>query len=184
VEGLRLRVISLRYSSWSMRPWLALTHAGASFLTETVELPLAKQDLTAQADTTEEQDAMRELSARRAMGSITGKFPVLHVRDTPIHESLAICEWANDTYPAARLLPESALDRARARAISSEMATGFTQLRTHLSCHLFGRVPGFVRALDTLPAARALEQAARDAPAIAAYDDYVRSLGGDPVAAL
>lgn len=32
---LRLFVLSLRYSSWSMRPWLALTHAGAVFETET-----------------------------------------------------------------------------------------------------------------------------------------------------
>ena len=35
---LTLNVLSLRYSSWSMRPWLALTHAGANFETATVEL--------------------------------------------------------------------------------------------------------------------------------------------------
>jgi len=36
---LKLTVLSLRYSSWSMRPWLVLTYAGATFVTETVELP-------------------------------------------------------------------------------------------------------------------------------------------------
>ena len=36
---LTLTVLSLRYSSWSMRPWLVLTHAGAKFETETVTLP-------------------------------------------------------------------------------------------------------------------------------------------------
>ncbi len=34
---LKLTVLSLRYSSWSMRPWLALTHAGTTFGKETVE---------------------------------------------------------------------------------------------------------------------------------------------------
>lgn len=36
---LQLNVLSLRYSSWSMRAWLALQHAGARFSTKTVELP-------------------------------------------------------------------------------------------------------------------------------------------------
>jgi hypothetical protein len=36
---LELTVLSLRYSSWSMRPWLALTQAQAEFVTETVALP-------------------------------------------------------------------------------------------------------------------------------------------------
>jgi glutathione S-transferase len=243
--ALRLRVISLRYSSWSMRPWLALTHAGAEFATETVDLQLGKQDLIASDGATSEEDAARELRARRHKGSVTGLFPVLYVGDTPVHESLAICEWVNEAYPDARLWPDNALDRARARAIASEMASGFSQLRTQMSCHLFGRVPSFapnpatrreiarvfeiwsealdrsggpflfgafgiadamyfpvrtrfrtydvaipgnlgpyVRALDALPAVRALEEAARGAPPVAAYDEYLRSLGGNPVAAL
>ena len=67
----------------------------------------------------------------------------------PIHEVLAICEWANEAFPAAGLWPDDPLDRAEARALSSEMATGFPQLRTHLSCHPFARVPGFERTAET-----------------------------------
>jgi len=228
-----------------MRPWLALTHAGAPFQTETVDLQPGKQDLTARDDASSDESCARELGSRRAKGSVTGLFPVLYVGETPIHESLAICEWANEAYPAAGLWPEDALERARARAIASEMSSGFSQLRTHMSCQLFGRVPGFepspatrreiarvfeiwsealgrsggpflfgrfgiadamyfpvrtrfrtygiaipealvpyVNALDALPATRALEQIARTAPRILAYDDYLKSLGGDPVAAL
>ena len=143
MSRLRLRVLSLRYSSWSMRPWLALTHAGADFDTETVELELRKRDLTAQEDKELEGDATQELSTRRQKGSVTGLFPVLYVGDTPIHESLAICEWVNEAYPQANLLPEGTLDRARARAIACEMASGFAQLRSQMSCQLFGRVPSF-----------------------------------------
>jgi glutathione S-transferase len=242
VSDLRLRVISLRYSSWSMRPWLALTHAGAPFVTDTVGVQLDEQHAIAHPD---EDVARAELQKRRSEGSVTGLFPVLLVDGVPIHESLAICEWTNEAYPGAGLWPERAIDRARARAISSEMASDFTLLRTHLSCHLFARVPRFapdagtrreigrifeiwsealdrsggpflfgrfgiadamyfpvrtrfrtygvpipdtlapyVRSLDALPAVAALDRIARTSPRIPSYDDYVTSLGGDPLAGL
>ena len=44
MHDLLLRVLSLRYSSWSIRAWLALTQAGASFSVETA----AFEDLAAQ----------------------------------------------------------------------------------------------------------------------------------------
>jgi glutathione S-transferase len=130
---LKLTVLSLRYSSWSMRPWLALTHAGAAFVTQTVELPHMRKH----GETT-------ALAQRRALGSVRGLFPVLHVDGAPIHESLAICEYTADAFPSAGLWPESALRRAQARAICCEMLSGFTDLRSEMSCHLFGRFPGFV----------------------------------------
>jgi glutathione S-transferase len=227
-----------------MRPWLALTHAGASFETETAEIQLGKQNPSAPTAAAE-ADAARELSLRRTKGSVTGLFPVLYVDGTPIHESLAICEWVNEAYPDARLMPENALDRARVRAISCEMLSGFVHLRNHMSCHLFGRVPSmapdaatkrdiarvfeiwtealdrsggpflfgrfsiadamyfpvrtrfrtygvslpghlvpYVTALDALPAVRSLEAVARTAPVVPVYDEYIRSLGGDPLAGL
>jgi glutathione S-transferase len=129
---LKLTVLSLRYSSWSMRPWLALTHAGAAFETETVALPHMHK-----------QSEDTSLAQRRALGSVRGLFPVLRVDGTPIHESLAICEYVADAFPAAGLWPADAVRRAEARAISCEMLSGFTGMRSELSCHLFGRVPAF-----------------------------------------
>ena len=130
---LKLTVLSLRYSSWSMRPWLALTHAGATFDTETVELAhMQKQGVEPTS-----------LSDRRALGSIHGWFPVLRVDGIPIHESLAISEYVAEAFPDAGLWPEDSLSRALARAISCEMVSGFMNMRGELSCHLFGRVPGF-----------------------------------------
>lgn len=143
-SSLRLVVISLRYSSWSMRPWLALSHAGASFKTDTATPDLARQMLTpAGEDAALAKFAEDELKVRRQIGSVTGLFPVLYVDGQPIHESLAICEWVNETYPEARLWPDDAMDRAQARAISCEMATSFLNMRTQMSCHLFGRVSHF-----------------------------------------
>lgn len=245
MEPLRLSVLSLRYSSWSMRPWLALTHAGASFVTDTVEVELGKRSPNDATDGSRETSG-DTLAERRKLGSVNGLFPVLHTPGGAIHESLAICEWVNDTFPEAKLWPEDALERARARAISCEMISGFANVRTHLSSHLFGRTKGplaldapttrevarlfeiwrealarsggpflfgrfsiadcmyypvrgrfrsygiaipqeleaYVAALDETPAVRALEAVARTAPRIPAYDDYMRSVGGDPDAGL
>ncbi len=129
---LKLTVLSLRYSSWSMRPWLALYHTGAPFETETVALP----HMSRQSETT-------PLAQRRSLGSVRGLFPVLRVNGTPIHESLAICEYVADAFPDAHLWPAEPLHRAAARAICSEMVSGFTAMRNEMSCHLFGRVPSF-----------------------------------------
>jgi glutathione S-transferase len=129
---LKLTVLSLRYSSWSMRPWLVLYHTGAPFETETVALP----HMARQTETT-------SLAQRRSLGSVRGLFPVLRVDGTPIHESLAIAEYVADAFPEAQLWPAQSLHRAAARAICSEMVSGFTAMRNELSCHLFGRVPSF-----------------------------------------
>jgi glutathione S-transferase len=227
-----------------MRPWLALRHAGADFVTDTVEVELGKRNPNDTADAAQEKTG-EVLDARRKVGSVTGLFPVLHVDESPIHESLAICEWVNESFPDAMLWPTDTLARARARSLSCEMLTGFSNIRTHLSCHLFGRVrdmridaatraeiarvfelwddalassggpylfgrfsiadcmyfpmrtrfrsygvaiprglEAYVAALDAAPAVRALEEVARVAPRIPAYDAYLRSVGGDPDAAL
>lgn len=143
MSQLELTVLSLRYSSWSMRAWLTLTHAGAAFTSQTVALA----HMHKQGEST--------LTDRRALGSVHGLFPVLRVDGTPIHESLAICEYVAEAYPDAGLWPADALHRAQARAISCEMASGFANMRNALSCHLFGRVPEFA------PSAGALADCAR-----------------------
>lgn len=138
---LQLTVLSLAYSSWSMRPWLALTHAGIDFETHTVELPEMQRQGDSDAGALAEipQASLKE---RQELGSVSGLFPVLQVGDTRIHESLAICEFAAENY-APTLWPSDTLARAQARAISCEMLGGFMSLRGELSCHLFGRVPGY-----------------------------------------
>lgn len=138
----KMVVVSLRYSSWSMRAWLPLTHAGIDFATETVELELGHQS-PATGTVIGGPDPRDVLAYRRSLGSVTGQFPVLWVDGAPIHEALAIAEWAHEMRPEARLWPEDRMQRARARAIACEMAAGFVQLRTHLSCHPFARVPDF-----------------------------------------
>src|SRR5690606_32472253 len=124
-----------------MRPWIVLKHAGAEFSTQTVELP----HMTRKAD---EPEKNLSLAERRKLGSVHGLFPVLDVDGTPIHESLAICEYVAEAFPEAGLWPEDRLDRARARAISSELVSGLRAVRSALSSHLFGRVAAFEPSAD------------------------------------
>jgi glutathione S-transferase len=109
------------YSSWSMRPWLALKQAGAAF--EEVIIRLYEEGAGA--------------NLRRH--SPSARVPVLRHGATTVWESLAICEYLAEQFPAARLWPEDRAARAHARAISSEMHAGFGALRANLPMDIRGR---------------------------------------------
>jgi glutathione S-transferase len=119
---LRLVVANLNYSSWSMRPWLALKHAGIAFKTHDIGLKTS--------------EGWKE---RILAFSGAGHVPILVDGSLSIHESLAICEYAAELAPAARLWPEDTKLRARGRAISCEMHSSFSALRQGMPCNLRGR---------------------------------------------
>lgn len=112
------------YSSWSMRPWLALKWGGIAF--EERIIPLGGEGY-----------GKSQIKAVRAV-SPSGRVPALLVVKTTIHESLAICEWAAEQAPS--LWPEQALERAEARAAASEMHAGFAALRRDMSMNIRRRV--------------------------------------------
>ncbi len=115
---LHLYVGSKRYSSWSLRPYLALAHTGAPFDDTTILLDRP--------------------STRAEIAKITpaGKVPVLHHDGQIIWDSLAICEYLHELYPEAHLWPEDRARRAHARSISAEMHSGFAAMRRHMSMDL------------------------------------------------
>src|SRR6478609_302351 len=119
---MRLVAGSLNYSSWTMRPWLALEHAQAPYRLHDVGM------LT--------KDGWRD---RVLSFSGAGKVPVLVDGALTIHESLAICEYVHELRPAARLWPEDRVLRARGRAISCEMLSSFSTLRSLMPCNVRGR---------------------------------------------
>ncbi len=142
MSNVELVVLSLRYSSWSMRPWLALTHGGVPFETRTVVLDDMKVQ-QAKGGMVQADLAAAGLDARRSVGSVTGLFPVLWIDGAPIHESLAICEWAAEQAADVPLWPEDPVARAQARSLSLEMISGFPNVRQQMSCHVWARVPDF-----------------------------------------
>lgn len=113
-EALKLYIGSKPFSSWSLRPWLAMKQAGLDF--EEVVIPLR------QAST---KPAIRKVSP-------SGKVPCLEHGSTVVWDSLAICEYAAEIAPGAALWPKDRAARAFARAISAEMHSGFATLRQSL----------------------------------------------------
>ncbi len=102
------------YSSWSLRPWVLLTHAGVAFEERRLAL---------------DSEAFR----REIPGlSPTGKVPVLHHAGRVVWDSLAICEYANETWLEGRGWPSDPSARALARCAAAEMHSGFPALRAQL----------------------------------------------------
>ncbi len=146
--ALTLYVGSKRYSSWSLRPYLALAHAGAAFETTTILLD--------QPDSKE----------RIAKVNPAGRVPVLHHDDLVIWDSLAICEYVNELYPDARLWPEDRAQRARARAVASEMHSGFVGLRRDMPMDVVGDKAGQGHTDEALADARRVMAIWRDQLAV------------------
>jgi glutathione S-transferase len=110
-QHLTLVIGTKRFSSWSLRPWLALKLAEVDFAE--VEIPLRQPDTKAEI----------------LKWSPSGKVPLLMDRELKIWDSLAICEYVAEQFPEAGLWPSKRKARAVARAISAEMHSGFMSLR-------------------------------------------------------
>ena len=117
MSDLTLVIGNKNYSSWSLRPWLALRHAGIPF--EERLLLLSGENW---------KEAIAAVSP-------SGRVPVLLHGEHTVWETLAIIEYANELFPDAGLWPEDREARATARAIANEMH-GFTALRNHMPMNL------------------------------------------------
>src|SRR6202035_3315328 len=111
--ALLLLIGNKNYSSWSLRPWIAMKVAGIAFAEEVISLDAS------------------DFKARVGQISATGKVPALADGETQVWESLAILEYLAEKFPQARLWPAEQSARAHARAIAAEMHAGFTPLRRH-----------------------------------------------------
>src|SRR5229473_1623443 len=69
--------------------------------------------------------------------------PCLTHDGVKVWDTLAIAEYVNELKPDARLIPAERVARARCRAISGEMHSGFSNLRSALPMNLKAHYPGF-----------------------------------------
>ncbi|BAI70736.1 glutathione S-transferase [Azospirillum sp. B510] len=118
MTDLTLVVGNKAYSSWSLRPWLAMRQAGLAFAETLVQLR--------QPDT----------AARIAAHSPSGRVPCLIHGGLAVWDSLAICEYVAELAPEAGLWPADRAARAVARSVSAEMHSGFASLRGTMSMDL------------------------------------------------
>ncbi len=129
---LKLVIGNKNYSSWSMRPWLALRAANIAF--EEIFIPLYTDDPA---------DKDRILSFTRS-----GKVPCLIDGDVTVWDSLSIIEYVAERFPEARLWPEDRAVRAHARSISAEMHSGFLPLRNECGMNLHRPIRSIALSAD------------------------------------
>ncbi|MEZ5757939.1 MAG: glutathione S-transferase family protein [Emcibacteraceae bacterium] len=112
-------------STWSLRGYLALKHAGVEF--------------------DEIMIALRPKLDREKLDKLTpaGKVPTLIDGKEYIWDSLAIAEYMNDLYPEKSFWPKDIKTRAHARSVSAEMHSGFVALRKNMpmACHSIFECP-------------------------------------------
>jgi glutathione S-transferase len=140
---MRLVIGNKNYSSWSLRPWIAMRHAGIRFDEEVVFL-----------DKPDTQQRIR-------VHSPAGRVPCLVDGDFVVWDSLAILEYLAEKHPA--LWPAEARQRARARSVAAEMHSGFTALRGAMPMNVRNRFPGKGRSADVDADIRRIEEIWKDA---------------------
>lgn len=115
------------WSSWSLRPYMALRAIGVPF--EQDYIPLRRNSTT------------EEVSKRTPAGRV----PVLRIEDGGtsliVWDSLAICETLAERHPEAGLWPADPRLRAQARSYSAEMHSGFADVRDQLTMDFARRLP-------------------------------------------
>jgi glutathione S-transferase len=118
------------WSSWSLRPYLALSATGQPFVEVVVRLRQTDHDAT--------RNAIQKHSA-------AGRVPVLQIdqdgETVTVWDSLAICETIAERHPEAGLWPDDWAARATARSYAAEMHSGFPDLREQLSMEFARSLP-------------------------------------------
>jgi len=110
MASLTLVIGNKNYSSWSLRPWLFMKHMGVEF--QEVLIPL---------DTPETREQIDHYGP-------SGRVPVLRQGALCVWDSLAICEYVAEL--SGKGWPQAREARAVARAVSAEMHSGFSTLRS------------------------------------------------------
>ena len=122
--SLTLVIGNKNYSSWSLRPWLAMKQAGVAF-----------NEINVLLNRPETKEKILRYSP-------SGRVPCLIDGELSVFDSLAICEYINEkTSEGGRgtLWPHDAKARAHARAVVAEMHSSFAALRTHMPMDIRSR---------------------------------------------
>jgi len=115
---MELYIGNKNYSTWSLRAWLMLKKHGLNF---------KEIKLTLGTDT---------FYKRLENLSPTQKVPTLIDGTTIVWDSLAICEYINDSYLSGIAWPQCSKNKAKARALACEMHSGFMGIRNELPMNI------------------------------------------------
>lgn len=140
--SLKLVIGNKNYSSWSMRPWLAMRANNIAF--EEIFVPLY-------TDNKADKDRILGFSA-------AGKVPTLIDGNITVWDSLAIIEYLAERFPDKKLWPEDRAARAHARSISAEMHSGFLPLRGECGMNLHRPIGAIALSADARANAARIEE--------------------------
>ncbi|ASA58168.1 glutathione S-transferase family protein [Vibrio gazogenes] len=129
---MKLYIGNKNYSTWSLRPWILLAKSNVPF--DEIQLSL---------DTPQFYTALASVTP-------TQKVPCLIDGEITVWDSLAICEYINDTYLSGKAWPADLKDKANARSLAAEMHSGFPALRSE--------APMNIRATRSLTLSDAAQQ--------------------------
>jgi glutathione S-transferase len=120
-----LTISARNYSSWALRGWLICRFSGLDF--------------------TEKSLPADDPSIRAELLLVSPSFlvPSLEHEGIRVWDTLAIAEYLHESFPQACLLPADRAARTRCRAISGEMHSGFSNLRSALPMNLKAHFPDF-----------------------------------------
>ncbi len=111
---MKLYIGNQNYSSWSLRAWLIFMHYDIDV--EIRKIRLFTEDF---------YNTLENITP-------TAKVPTLVDDDVTVWDSLAILEYVNDAYLNGKAWPQTLCERAKARAVSAEMHSGFMALRNEM----------------------------------------------------
>ncbi len=129
MPDLTLVIGNKNYSSWSLRPWLAMKQFDLEF--QEIRIPLYTP----------------EAGSQLSQYSPSRKVPVLLHGNQQIWDSLAICEYLAEEFPDFNWWPKDKNARTIARCISAEMHSGFQNLRQNMPMNCRAKLPGKGMAL-------------------------------------
>jgi glutathione S-transferase len=124
---MKLYIGNKNYSSWSMRPWVMLKNADIAF-----------EEIKLRFDSFAADSAFR---AAIEKVSPVGKVPVLVDGALAVWDTMAIAEYAAESFPEKQLWPQDKAQRARARSVVAEMHSGFTNLRGACAMNIEASLP-------------------------------------------
>src|SRR5450830_1339866 len=130
-NAITLVIGNKNYSSWSMRPWVALVAFDIPF--KEIRICLDQPDT----------------ATRIAEYSLAGRVPVLIDGDLTVWDSFAICDYLAEQFSDKNLWPRNTAARAMARSICAEMHGGFSALRSSMSMDIRASHPGEGRTMET-----------------------------------
>lgn len=125
---LTLVIGNKNYSSWSMRPWLAMTELGVSFGERMLKF--------------ESDDWTKHIGTLSPSGLVPVLWEGAPGTGFATWDTLAIAERLHELFPQKNLWPANAQARARARSLCADFHAGYRALRGAMPVNIRSHHPG------------------------------------------